>query len=66
MRKLLRDCTGADMVEYALLAGFMALVIASSAFAATNWQGFGANFLTIWTNVRNILNCVIYSGACPG
>lgn len=52
LRALVRDDSGQDLIEYALLAGLIALV---SVFAI---QAAGLRILDVWNGIVNMLNQV--------
>jgi Flp pilus assembly pilin Flp len=60
MQKLLRDSNGANMVEYALLAGFVAVTVAGVIFSPVNaFDNLSSSFFNVWANISNALQNAI-------
>jgi len=49
LRKLLSDCKGQDMIEYALMAGFVAVA------AGAIMPGVASSICTIFSNISSVM-----------
>jgi hypothetical protein len=56
--KLRRDCRGQDLIEYALLAGFVAVAV-GIIFPASFYDSYGL----IWSRVLCVLSTIGHAGA---
>jgi Flp pilus assembly pilin Flp len=56
LRKLLSDCKGQDMIEYALMAGFVAVA------AGAIMPGVASSISTIFSNISSVMTMAASQG----
>jgi Flp pilus assembly pilin Flp len=56
LRKLLSDCKGQDMIEYALMAGFVAVA------AGAIMPGVASSISTIFSNISSVMTLAASQG----